>query len=69
MASVKFIDMAKITIDGKEYESNDLSPAAQQQLGSLQFTQNEIKRAEAQMAVLKTAAAAYSKALKNELES
>ena len=69
MTSVKFIDMAKITIDGKEYESNDLSTSAQQQLGSLQFTQNEIKRTEAHMAVLKTAAAAYSTALKNELES
>tara|TARA_B100000579_G_C22594038_1_gene739446 strand:- start:342 stop:527 length:186 start_codon:yes stop_codon:yes gene_type:complete len=60
--------MANITIDGKEYDSDAISDEAKQQLASLQFTQNEIQRVNAQLAVYKTAAATYSNALKNELE-
>ncbi len=59
--------MAKITIDGKEYEVDDLSDKAKQQLASLQFVQNEVRRLNAQLAICKTAQAAYSTALKNEL--
>lgn len=59
--------MANVTIDGKEYNLDDLSDNAKQQLASLQFVQSEIKRQEGQLAVYKTAAAAYSNALKNEL--
>ena len=59
--------MATITIDGKEYDSDKLSDAAKQQLGSLQFVQTEIKRLESQIAVCKTAAVAYTNALKDEI--
>ncbi len=60
--------MASINIDGKEYDIDTLSDAAKSQLGSLQFVQGELKRIEAQMAVYKTAYAAYSSALKNAVE-
>ena len=59
--------MANVTIDGKEYNLDDLSDNAKQQLASVQFVQAELKRQEAQLAVYRTAAAAYSNALKNEL--
>ena len=61
--------MANITIDGKEYNSDDLSQNAKEQLVSLQFVQAEIKRTEAQLAVFRTAAVAYSASLKKEIEN
>ena len=61
--------MANITIDGKEYDLDSLNNAAKEQLASLQFAQNEIKRLEGQIAIHKTAAAAYSSALKEELDN
>ena len=60
--------MASINIDGKDYDIDTLSEAAKSQLASLQFVQGELKRIEAQMAVYKTAYAAYSSALKNAIE-
>ena len=60
--------MPNITIDGKEYNSDDLSQNAKEQLVSLQFVQSEIKRVEAQLAVFKTAAVAYSASLKQEID-
>ena len=61
--------MATITIDNKDYDMDNLSDAAKEQVASLQFVQGEIKRTEAQLAVMRTAASAYSNALKNELEN
>ena len=61
--------MANITIDGKEYDIDDLSPSAKEQVASLQFANNEIQRLTAQLAVFKTAQIAYSTALKNELDN
>ena len=60
--------MASVTIDGKEYNLDDLSNTAKEQLASLQFAQNEIKRLEGKLAIFKTAASTYSNALKIELE-
>ena len=60
--------MASVNIDGKDYNIDDLSDEAKSQLGSLQFVQGELKKLEGQMAVYRTAASAYSSALKNELE-
>jgi len=60
--------MTSIKIDDKEYSLENLSEDAKQQLASLQFVQNEIKRLEAQIAVYKTASVAYSKALKENLD-
>ena len=59
--------MPNITIDGKEYDINDLSDKAKEQVANLQFVQNELKRLEAQIAVHKVAAQVYSNALTNEL--
>ena len=61
--------MASITVDGKEYDMDQLNDNAKMQLANLQFVQAEIKRLEANMAVFKTAASSYSNALKNELEA
>ena len=59
--------MPAVTINGKEYQTQNLSENAQNQFVSLVFVQNEIKRLEAQLAAFKTAEIAYSKALDNEL--
>ena len=59
--------MATIKIDDKDYELDDLSNSAKEQLASLQFVNGEIKRLEAQMAVFRTAAVGYTAALKKEL--
>tara|TARA_B100000579_G_scaffold136644_1_gene110842 strand:+ start:2526 stop:2711 length:186 start_codon:yes stop_codon:yes gene_type:complete len=61
--------MANVTIDGTEYNVDDLSDSAKAQLASLRYVQEEMKRIEAQLAVFKTAGAAYSKALKDELDN
>ena len=61
--------MAAITIDGKDYNLDDLSEGAKQQLASLQFAQKEIQRLQAQLAVCQTAASTYSNALKQELDN
>lgn len=61
--------MPAVTINGKEYQTEDLTENAQKQLVSLAFVQNEIKKLEAQIAAFKTAEIAYSKALDNELPS
>jgi len=60
--------MAKITIDEKEYETDDLSEEARAQLVSYQFAANEIQRLEALLAAMQTASNTYAKALKEELD-
>ena len=59
--------MATVTIDGKNYDVDDLSLKAKEQLASLQFVQGEIKRLESQLAICKTAGISYSNALNEEL--
>tara|TARA_B100000214_G_C23820240_1_gene559289 strand:- start:96 stop:287 length:192 start_codon:yes stop_codon:yes gene_type:complete len=61
--------MATVTIDGNDYEYDSLSEKAKENLVSLQFVQNEIKRVEAQIAVFKTAESAYSRVLKSEIDN
>ena len=63
-----FKPMATVTIDGKEYDTEQLSDGAKDQLGSLKFVQNEIAKLNAQLAVYKTAASSYSAALKQKLD-
>lgn len=58
----------KITIDDEEREIDSLSERAQKQVINLRFTDKEIARTEALLAVLKTARATYMQALKEELE-
>tara|TARA_B100001250_G_scaffold385039_1_gene380437 strand:- start:565 stop:747 length:183 start_codon:yes stop_codon:yes gene_type:complete len=59
--------MASITIDGKEIDTDDMTQKAKENLVSLQFAQSEIKKLQAEIAVYQTAAAAYSSALKDEI--
>ncbi len=61
--------MAKVTIDGKEYDTDSLSDTAKGNLGSLQFVRSELQRYNAQIAVLKTAEIAYATALKKEIDT
>ena len=60
--------MAKITINNKEYEFEQLSKEAQAQVTSLQFVEAELQRLQAQEAVLRTARNAYSRSLQDELQ-
>ena len=60
--------MAKITIDEKEYDTNDLSEEALAQANSLRFVQSELARLQALTAVHKTAEASYSQALKQAID-
>lgn len=60
--------MAKITIDEKEYETDDMSDEAKAQLQSLQFVDNEIAREQMKIAALQTARNAYARALQTALE-
>ena len=61
--------MASIKIDGTEYNLDQISDKAKEQLTSIKFAQNEIQALEARVAVFKTALAAYTNALKNELDN
>ena len=60
--------MTKVTIDEKEYETDDMSEDAQAQLLSLQFVTGEVQRLQAKLAAMQTASSAYSAALKEALE-
>ena len=61
--------MAKVNIDGQEYEFDNLSDKAKANLVSLQFVQSELKRLDAQVAVFKTAELGYVRELKSELDN
>ena len=60
--------MAKVNINDKEYETDEMSEEAKRQLVSLQFAANEVKRLQSQLAVTQTAQSAYTKALVDILE-
>jgi hypothetical protein len=59
--------MPNIVIDGKEYDDSSLNDEAKGAIASLQFTQNELKKLEGMIAVLKTAEVAYTRLLKEKL--
>ena len=60
--------MATIKIDGNDYNIEDLSEEAKNNLSSLQYVKSEIQNLEAKIAVYKTAEIGYSKALKQNLD-
>lgn len=60
--------MAKITIDNKEYESEDFSDSTKANLLSLQFARSEINRLEGLLAIAKTAEISYAKAVKEGIK-
>jgi glycerate kinase len=58
---------ATITIDGSEYNVNDLSESAQNQVVNLRVTDQEIEKLKQQLAIYQTARTAYARALSEEL--
>lgn len=59
--------MQKIKIDNKEYDLDTLSDECNAHLSSIQFVEQELKRLQAQSAVLQTARVAYLKAFQTSL--
>ena len=60
--------MAKVTIDGNDYDFDSLSQKAKENIASLQFVQEELKKLNAQIAVYQTASNAYTSVIKEELD-
>ena len=60
--------MAKITIDGKEYDTESMSEKALAQAQALQYVNNQLLELEMRSAAYQTARAAYANALKRILE-
>jgi phosphoribosylcarboxyaminoimidazole (NCAIR) mutase len=61
-------EMPKITVDGIEYNTEDLSENGKAQLASLQFLEVQMKSLKSEIAAYQTARNAYVIALKEELE-
>ena len=59
--------MPKITVDGIEYNTEDLSENGTAQLASLQFLEVQMNKIKSEIAVYQTARNAYILALKGEL--
>ena len=59
--------MPKITVDGIEFNSEDLSEAGKAQLASLEFLVHQMNKIKSEIAVYKTAQSAYAAALKEAL--
>ena len=57
----------KITIDGVDYKSDDLSENAKTLLANIQFVDVQIQQLNSELAVADTARIGYSNALKGEL--
>ena len=60
--------MPKVTIDGIEYNTEDLTDNGKAQLGSLQFLEVQMRKIKSEISVYQTARNAYVAALKSELE-
>ena len=60
--------MPKITVDGIEYNTEDLTDNGKAQLASLQFLEVQINQLKNEIAVFQTARNTYIKTLQSELE-
>jgi hypothetical protein len=60
--------MPKFTVDGIEYNTEDLSENGKAQLASLQFLELQRRKIKDEIAVYNTAKASYITGLKAELE-
>ena len=60
--------MPKITVDGMEYNTEELTDNGKAQLASLQFLEVQMKKPQNEIAVYQTARNSYVAALKVELE-
>ena len=61
--------MPKITVDGIEYNTEDLSENGKAQLASLQFLEAQMNKLNAEVAVYQTARLSYVAMLKKEIET
>ena len=61
--------MAKISIDGKEYDTDQLSDELKGNLFAMQFCDAELQRLKATAAALQTARMAYARAVSEGLNS
>ena len=60
--------MPKLTVDGIEYNTEDLSDNGKAQLASLQFLEVQIQKLKNEIAIYNTAKSSYMTALKAELD-
>ena len=60
--------MPKITVDGIDYNTEDLSDNGKAQLASLQFLEVQLNKIQGEIAVYQTARNSYVAALKAELQ-
>ena len=60
--------MPKITLDEKEYDTEEMSEEALRQVQAIQYTANELLKLQLQGAALQTAKNTYTRALKDILE-
>ena len=61
--------MPKITVEGIEYNTEDLTDNGKAQVASLQFLEAQMTKIKSEVAVYQTARNAYITALKKELET
>ena len=59
--------MAKITIDGKEYDTETLSEDARANIQNIQYCEEKLGELKRETAVVQTARNAYAQALKGAL--
>lgn len=59
--------MAKVSIDGVEYDTETMSQESRQQLEMLVMTEQKIRQLQAEVAIMQTARQAYASALKASL--
>lgn len=59
--------MATLTIDGREYDTEQLSDAAKSQVTNLQLVDQKIAQLQQELAIMQTARNAYAQALQAEL--
>lgn len=59
--------MPIVTIDNKEYDTENLSVEAKMQLNNVQLTDQEIQRLKVQLAIAQTARNAYANGLSTAL--
>ncbi|MBU6382406.1 MAG: hypothetical protein KGR21_08365 [Proteobacteria bacterium] len=59
--------MAKVSIDGVEYDSETMTQDSRQKLEMLMMTEQKIRQLQAEVAMIQTARQAYASALKASL--
>ena len=64
-----YILMPKITVEGIEYNTEDLTESGKAQVASLQFLEAQMSKIRSEIAVYQTARNTYVAALKSELEA